>query len=133
MAKPEGYLRIFVDAGQPMATLLYQVLRLGQYPDYVPGLLALFPTNDEVITASLGKSTSTNIKPADESLIEPLTEREIEVLQLMASGSSNEEIAGKLVIAPTTAKKHVSNILHKLGADNRTQAVVRGRSLGLCQ
>ena len=65
-------------------------------------------------------------------LIERLSEREVEVLQLMASGASNQEIAESLVIAITTAKKHVSNIIRKLGADNRTQAAAKGRNLGLC-
>ncbi len=65
------------------------------------------------------------------SLVEPLSERELEVLRLLASGASNQEIASHLSIAVTTAKKHVSNILGKLGVNNRTQAVSRGRDLGL--
>jgi LuxR family transcriptional regulator, maltose regulon positive regulatory protein len=62
---------------------------------------------------------------------EALSERELEVLHLLASGATNQEIAAKLSIAPTTAKKHVSNVLGKLGVHNRTQAVSRGRDLGL--
>jgi LuxR family maltose regulon positive regulatory protein len=133
MAEPEGYERMFVDEGPPMAALLYQALKLGLFPDYVARLLALFPTNDVPLPASPIKSPFTNTKSSDESLIEPLSPRELEVLQLIASGASNEDIAANLVIAPTTAKKHVSNILQKLGVENRTQAVARGRSLGLCQ
>jgi LuxR family maltose regulon positive regulatory protein len=130
LAEPEGYVRTFVDMGQPMAALLYQALAAGVFPEYVARLLALFPVEEvtPLISSSIQNVTSTNV-----ALIEPLSQREIEVLQLMASGASNEEIARKLVIATTTAKKHVSNILRKLGADNRTQAVARGRSLGLCE
>ena len=133
MAEPEGYLRTFVDAGHPMAALLYQVLALGLFPEYVARLLSLVPTDEGTRPVSSTQSIVTNTQPADESLIQPLSQRELEVLQLMASGASNEDIAAKLVIANTTAKKHVSNILQKLGVANRTQAVARGRSLGLCQ
>jgi LuxR family maltose regulon positive regulatory protein len=132
IAEPEGYLRTFVDAGQPMAPMLYQVLGAGRFPDYIARLLALFPTDEVKIPVSSPGTAFDRTRATEETLIEPLSQRELEVLQLMASGASNEEIAEKLVIATTTAKKHVSNILHKLGADNRTQAVGRGRRLGLC-
>ena len=69
--------------------------------------------------------------PSAQALAEPLSEREIEVLRLMASGSSNKEIAEALVIAEGTAKNHVSNILSKLEARDRAQAVARGKELGL--
>ena len=62
---------------------------------------------------------------------EPLTDRELQVLALLAAGSANQQIASKLVVAPETAKKHVSHILCKLGAANRTQAAARARELGL--
>jgi DNA-binding NarL/FixJ family response regulator len=64
-------------------------------------------------------------------MIEPLSEREIQVLELMAQGCGNKEIADRLVIAEGTAKNHVSNILGKLGARDRAQAVARGKELGL--
>jgi LuxR family maltose regulon positive regulatory protein len=64
-------------------------------------------------------------------LIEPLSARELEVLELVAAGSSNQEIAVQLVIAPNTVKRHVKNILGKLAASNRTQAVARARDAGL--
>ena len=132
IAEPEGYLRTFVDVGQPMAILLYQALTRGFFHEYVARLLALFPTKDVNIPASSSDPKFIDARTHDESLIEPLSQRELEVLQLIANGATNEEIAEKLVIATTTAKKHVSNILHKLSADNRTQAVARGRNLGLC-
>jgi LuxR family maltose regulon positive regulatory protein len=63
--------------------------------------------------------------------VEPLSPRELEVLELLAAGRSNREIADQLVVALDTVKKHVSHILDKLGAGNRTQAVARARELGL--
>jgi ATP/maltotriose-dependent transcriptional regulator MalT len=64
-------------------------------------------------------------------LLEPLTDHELEVLELLAAGSSNQQIADRLVVALVTVKKHVSHILDKLGAANRTEAVARARGLGL--
>ncbi len=64
-------------------------------------------------------------------MLDPLSERELDVLQLLAQGATNQEIAEALVITVDTAKRHVSNILGKLEANNRLQAVVRARSLGL--
>ena len=64
-------------------------------------------------------------------LAEPLTGRELQVLALLAAGTSNQQIASELVVALETVKKHVSHILSKLGAANRTQAVARARALGL--
>jgi LuxR family maltose regulon positive regulatory protein len=64
-------------------------------------------------------------------LVEPLTSRELEVLRLLAAGRPNQEIAEELVVALSTVKKHVTHILDKLGAANRTQATARARELGL--
>lgn len=132
IAEPEGYLRTFIDAGQPMAHLLYQTLESGILPHYVSRLLMLFPRDHE-IKQPTPQADPINYRLTNEPLIEPLSARELEVLQWMASGASNEEIAQGLIIATATAKKHVSNIIRKFGVDNRTQAVARGRSLGLCQ
>jgi LuxR family maltose regulon positive regulatory protein len=133
MAVSEGYLHTFVDAGPPMAALLYEALAHGIMPDFVSRLLQFFPTDPIPTVASPAPSEIVDHEPDENALIEPLSERELEVLQLMAGGATNEDIAEKLVIASTTAKKHVSNILHKLSAENRTKAVARGRSLGLCK
>jgi LuxR family transcriptional regulator, maltose regulon positive regulatory protein len=133
MAEPEGYLRTFVDEGPPMAALLYQVLAEGVKPDYIGRLLAAFPADEMIGDSSLSSSEPLQVGSAQEHLVEPLSERELEVLQLMAGGSSNQNIAEALTIAVSTAKKHVSNIIRKLGVDNRTQAVTKGRNLGLCE
>jgi len=120
-AETEGYIRTFVDGGRPMAGLLHQALSRGVTPDYTAKLLAAFPSIDrETKPAPIGFPDS-----------KPLTERELEVLHLLAGGASNQEIAEELTIALSTARKHVSNILGKLGVHNRTQAVSRGRDLGL--
>jgi LuxR family maltose regulon positive regulatory protein len=132
MAEPEGYLRTFVDAGRPMAALLVQALAQGIMPDYVRRLLAIFTAEDTVASSSGDNSGAPQARPAQDWLIEPLSPRELEVLQLIGNGASNQEIAEELIIAMTTAKKHVSNIIQKLGVENRTQAAAKGRKLGLC-
>jgi LuxR family maltose regulon positive regulatory protein len=121
LAEPEGYIRIFVDVGQPMAHLLSSVSANGIMPHYARKLLAVFETEPHV---QVDKSPS-------RAMVESLTLREQEVLQLMAAGLSNPEIAAKLVIAVTTVKTHVKNIYEKLQVTNRFQAIVRANESGL--
>jgi len=80
---------------------------------------------------SAASSSAARRTTAAQPLVEPLSEREIEVLQLIADGLSNAEIADKLVIAVGTVKRHINNIYGKLGVQSRTQAVARARELGL--
>ena len=124
-AEPGGFIQIFVDEGPAMARLLYKVLARGISPDYVQQLLAGFPV-DEPKQADPSKSQAT-----DYEWVEPLSEREIEVLQLIANGLTNQEIAGKLYLSLNTVKVHTRNIFGKLGANNRTQAAARARALGI--
>jgi LuxR family maltose regulon positive regulatory protein len=125
IAEPEGYIRIFVDEGPSMASLLYEALNRGIATDYVQQLLAAFPvTEPEQVT-----STKSQIDRAE--LIEPLSEREIEVLQLIAKGLTNQVIATRLYLSLNTVKVHTRNIYGKLGVNNRTQAVGRARALGI--
>ena len=119
LAVPEGYVRTFVDEGEQMACLLRRALVGGIVPEYGNRLLAAF-----------GESPQT-ASPAAQALIEPLTERELEVLQLIASGLPNREIARELVVAVSTVKSHINHIYGKLDVKNRTQAVARARTLGL--
>ena len=87
------------------------------------------PTHDSNVQRPVqGKS---NQSPVAQPLLDPLSQRELEVLQLLARGASNQEIAGTLVLAPGTVKLHVSHILSKLGVKSRTQAILRARDLGL--
>jgi LuxR family transcriptional regulator, maltose regulon positive regulatory protein len=119
VAEPEGYLRLFVDLGLAMGRLLQEARKRGVSVDYVTKILEAFGS---------GLPSSSERFPA---LPEPLTPREQEILDLLAAGLTNREIAGKLVISPETVKKHVASISSKLGARNRTEAVARARELGL--
>jgi LuxR family maltose regulon positive regulatory protein len=125
LAEPEGFIRIFVDEGPPMARLLYEALNHGTAPDYVRRLLAVFPVvePDQIDLASSQAQVS--------DLIEQLSERELEVLQLIAEGLSNPEIASRLYLSINTVKVHSRNIYSKLGVHKRTQAVARARALGI--
>jgi LuxR family transcriptional regulator, maltose regulon positive regulatory protein len=123
LAEPEGYVRIFVDEGRPMARLLYEALSRGVRPDYVSRLLAAFPVAEHV--------TPSRTKSSDSDLVEPLSERELEVLQLIAEGLTNREIATRLYLSLHTVKVHARNIYRKLGIKGRTQAVARGKALGI--
>jgi LuxR family maltose regulon positive regulatory protein len=116
MAEPESYMRLFLDEGPGMLALLRLAQAQGIAPHYVTRLLV-----------AAGEQTA----PRSTVLVEPLTERELEVLHLIAAGASNEEIAGRLVIAIGTTKRHVSNIFVKLTVSNRTQAVARAQAIGL--
>jgi len=124
IGEAEGYVRLFVDRGVPMAGLLQQAAARGIAPDYVSGLLA-------ALGAEEPESASAPASPGVVSLVEPLTRRELEVLHLIGEGHSNQEIAKALVITLNTVKKHASGIYGKLGVHSRTQAVVRARELGL--
>jgi LuxR family maltose regulon positive regulatory protein len=129
---PEGYARIFLDEGAPMAELLRQAAARGIAPNYVQELLdALYKTiNDEWGTmkeVSTVHRSSLIVQP----LVEPLSERELEVLRMIASGASNQAIAASLVISIGMVKSHINHILAKLAASNRTEAASRARELGL--
>lgn len=129
LARPEGYQRLFLDAGQALAPLLKSLVPAlddKALADYVRTLLRALvpaPASQETIPARHARDTP--------FLLVPLTPQEHRILQLLAEGASNQEIANQLVITRATAKKHVANILHKLGADNRTQAVARARVYAL--
>jgi LuxR family maltose regulon positive regulatory protein len=125
LAEPGGFIRIFVDEGPPMACLLYKAVTRGSAPDYARRLLATFPVAEPEQTAP------SKTRAPKSQLVEPLSERELEVLQLIAEGLTNPEIASRLFLALNTVKAHTRNIYGKLGVHNRTQAVVRARALGV--
>jgi LuxR family maltose regulon positive regulatory protein len=124
LAEPGGFIRIFVDEGPPMARLLSAVAVRGILPDYTSKLLAAFEAEEQT-------SEDESSLPLAQSLIEPLTQRELEILQLIAQGLSNREIGERLFLALSTVKKHNGNIYGKLQVQRRTEAVARARELGL--
>ncbi len=121
MAEEEGYVRTFVDEGAPMVDLLRRALARGVSTNYVTRLLAAF-------SESLPSALPASVQPV---LIESLSEREVQVLRLVANGLANKEIAQSLVITVGTVKNHLKNIYGKLDAHNRTEAVAIARQLGL--
>ncbi len=126
-AEPEGYVRIFVDEGEPMKQLLSEAATKGIMPDYTGKLLDAFKADE------LKSEEKSYLPPAllNQSLIEPLSKRELEVLQLIAKGLSNPDISKRLFIALPTVKGHNLKIFGKLNVQNRTEAVARASELGL--
>jgi LuxR family maltose regulon positive regulatory protein len=120
LAEPEGYARVFIDEGEPMAHLLRQAANRTIAPNYASQLLAV-----------LGSRTRDQPAIDMSSLVEPLSDREVEVLELLADGLSNPEIAQRLFISLPTVKSHTRNIYGKIGVHNRKEAVVRARALGI--
>jgi LuxR family maltose regulon positive regulatory protein len=124
-AEPEGFIRLFVDEGRPLARLLASAASQGRMPDYLGKLLAAFEVEKQ-------KHETTALQfPPPQPLIEPLSRRELEVLRLIAQGLSNQEISERLVIALETVKGHNKQIFAKLQVQRRTEAVARARELGL--
>ena len=129
LAEPEGYVQIFVDEGSPMAGLLYEALSQGIAPDYVSQLLSAFPSAGP--EQSRSPEEQTKIPKPESAIVEPLSAREVEVLQLIAEGLTNKEIAAKLYLSLNTVKVHTRNINGKLAVSSRTKAVARARALGI--
>jgi LuxR family maltose regulon positive regulatory protein len=127
LAEPGGMIRIFVDEGLPMVQLTSEAAARGMRSDYLGKILAAFETEKRKRSDDFSHPAAPS--PDVQPLIEPLTPREREVLQLIAAGYSNPEIAAELVIAVTTVKTHVKNIYGKLQVTNRFQAIARAREL----
>jgi LuxR family maltose regulon positive regulatory protein len=125
LAEPEGYIRTFVDEGTPMAKLLYKIASLGTSNEYTNRLLASYLVSDKERSAQDKTHVQTH------GLIEALSEREIEVLQLIAEGLTNKEIASRLFLTLNTIKSHTRNIFEKLDVNNRTQAASKAKALGI--
>ncbi|MCP4540092.1 MAG: tetratricopeptide repeat protein [Chloroflexi bacterium] len=155
MAEPEGYAQIFVNEGLPMAELLTRMnalrkdgtsvlsadvpSRVKRMKEYIPKLLAAFGEQKDVHPFGSGRGVRTRDKPSSlakqgvspQPLAEPLSQRELEILELVAQGLSNREISEQLFLALSTVKGHNLKIFDKLGVQRRTKAVARARELGL--
>jgi LuxR family transcriptional regulator, maltose regulon positive regulatory protein len=145
LAASQGYVRVFADEGPPMAALLAQVAAAHRDGDqvarrvplgYLAAVLRACPPPGQAPKGQTPKGqTPAGQTPAGQTpvpgLAEPLTARETQVLHLLASGAPNQRIAGDLVVTLDTVKKHITHVLGKLGAANRTEAVTRARQLGL--
>jgi LuxR family maltose regulon positive regulatory protein len=128
LADAEGYVRVFLDEGQPMQTLLAQWLahaNPGPMRDYVIRLLSQFDVEQPIIPAAQEKASPTG------SLVEPLSERELEVLRLLRTDLNGPEIARELIVSLNTVRTHTQNIYAKLGVNNRRAAVRRAEELNL--
>ncbi len=125
LAEQAGYVRTFIDEGTHLAGLLSKVIAKGKHVDYASRLLGL------ITSQSQDKPMQSARRETAQGLIEALSERELEVLELIAAGKSNKEVASELFLAIGTVKKHINNIFGKLGAKSRTQAIARARELGI--
>jgi LuxR family maltose regulon positive regulatory protein len=114
LAEPEGYVRIFLDEGPPMASLLRAAAKLGTVPSYVRRLL-----------------TAQDKRPAKQGLIDPLSDREMDVLRLLGTDLSGPDIARQLIVSLNTVRSHTKNIFAKLGVNDRRAAVRRAKELDL--
>jgi LuxR family maltose regulon positive regulatory protein len=122
LAAPEGYVRTFIQEGDALISLLHQASKVGILPDYIGKLLRAFkPSNkNHLLGLVMGHA-----------MVEPLSEREMDVLRLLAQGCNDKKIAENLVIARETVHKHLKNIYGKLDVHSRTEAVARARQLSL--
>jgi LuxR family maltose regulon positive regulatory protein len=128
LAEPEGYLRTFVDEGAAMGELLSATVEARQrsHPDAATQIPARYLAK---LLALLAQESAA--PGAGERLSEPLSERELEVLALVAAGKANVEIASSLFVSLSTVKTHINNLYRKLGVSSRTQAIARARKLDL--
>jgi LuxR family maltose regulon positive regulatory protein len=135
LAEPQGYIRLFVDEGEPMTLLLKGLLahhRTARRPEY-PGfsrqyLHTLLDATGQTTTPSMKNAS---VSPGVSPLLDPLSERELEVLRLLAAGYKNQEIADKLVVVLGTVKTHLQSLYRKLEVNGRVQAVSRAKTLKL--
>jgi ATP/maltotriose-dependent transcriptional regulator MalT len=130
LAEPDGYVRAFVERGSPMERLLQTALRQGIKPQYISELLPAF--KDHVVSDE-SRTPAARFSSAkfNEPLIEPLSERELEVLRFLNTNLSTLEIAREMILAPSTIRTHVRNIYSKLGTHGRIETIRKAKELNL--
>ncbi|MGH3172620.1 MAG: LuxR C-terminal-related transcriptional regulator, partial [Streptosporangiaceae bacterium] len=132
LACPQGYVRVFADEGPPMAALLGRLVAAQRADQLAAGVpLGYLARLQRAFDAGPSAPRSGRDAVAVPGIVDPLTGRELEVLEMLAAGRSNQAIAGELVVSLDTVKKHVGHVMGKLGAANRTEAVARARELSL--
>jgi LuxR family maltose regulon positive regulatory protein len=122
LAEPSGFIRLFVDLGPQMFGLLMQLARQNVALDYIGQILAAFRDDERAVIPEAADH---------KSLVEPLTNRELDVLELLAQRLSNKEIADKLFISAETVKGHLQNIYQKLEVKKRREAVEKAKNIGI--
>jgi LuxR family transcriptional regulator, maltose regulon positive regulatory protein len=132
LAQPGGFIRVFVDLGRPMQELLQRLEGRGPNKDYIQRLLAAFTDELQIKKANYAqRATAPDTALIQPVLAEPLTARELDVLNLLREPLSNKEIASKLFLSPTTVKRHTINLYGKLGVHSRREAVAAATNLGI--
>jgi LuxR family maltose regulon positive regulatory protein len=127
LAEPEGYVRLFVDEGVPMAQLLSTIAAKKIMSDYVGKLLGAFDIEGQAGTSKADSSTGR------QPLVDPLSERELEILTHVAAGMKNKEIAAQLFVSVNTIHYHTKNIYSKLGVNSRTKAIAKAKALNMLE
>ena len=137
LAGAGGWIRPFVELGRPMADLLKQLQKQNVAVDYIQRILAAIRDDEQVIVEAAHEqpiaAPPQPLRPSGsfQSLLEPLTNRELDILELLAQRLQNKEIGEKLSISPTTVKTHLKNIYQKLCVKNRRQAVEEAKNIGI--
>ena len=132
LARPGGYIRPFANLDSSMADLLKCLLQHGNAGRYIRRILAAFDVHESVHKrGELSPRSEQQPWVRNQTLDDPLTNRELDILSLLGQGLSNKDIAARLFISPETVKKHTGNIYRKLDAHNRQKAVVKAYELGL--
>ena len=128
LSRPGGFLRVFVDLGKPMQEMLRRLTVPDHLGATIQRILAAFPG------VAVGESPSGPVRGPmlnNQTLPEPLTNRELEILALLRTPKSMKDIAFSLTISPATVRRHTMNIYGKLGVNNRWKAVARAEELNI--
>jgi LuxR family maltose regulon positive regulatory protein len=128
LAEPSGYIRLFVDLGPQMADLLKRLQKQNVAVDYIESIMAAFRDDERAVVA---EAADQPIASPRQPLVDPLTNRELDVLELLAQRLSNKEIADKLFISTETVKSHLQNIFQKLEVGKRREAVEKAKKVGI--
>jgi LuxR family maltose regulon positive regulatory protein len=128
LARPGGFIRVFVDLGPPMQAMLLRLAGPGFAAESVRRILVAFPEPPKKTATG---ATGSQSRAANARLIEPLTDRELDVLALLRGRLSNQEIARQLSLSTTTVKRYTVNIYQKLGVNKRRDAVIKAEALGI--